>query len=80
MLEQVIDGDPYVFCDLPKQDGRNIPALMKRYRGASSGTVTKLPMGTTLPDFREPKLEENGDDLCRLENWYVAHAYATATF
>jgi len=79
-LEQVIDGESDVFGDLPEQDGRNIPALMKRHGGASSSTITKLLVGTTLPDLRETKLEENGDDLRRLENWDVAHAYATATF
>ena len=80
VLEQAIDGEPDVFGDLPEQDGRNIPALMKRHGGTSSSTVTKLLVRTTLPDLRETKLEENGDDLCRLENWDVAHAYATATF
>ena len=53
---------------------------MKRHRGTSSSTVTKLLMRTTLPDLRETKLEENGDDLYRFENGDVAHAYATATF
>lgn len=80
MREQSIDGEPDVFGDLPEQDGRNIPALMKRHRGTSSSTVTKLLVRTTLPDLRETKLEENRDDLYRFENGDVAHAYATATF
>jgi hypothetical protein len=80
VLEQRIDGEPDVFGDLPEQDGRYISALMKWHGGASSGSVTKLLMRATLPDLRKTKLEENGDDLCRLENCDVAHAYATAMF
>ncbi|MCP9449936.1 MAG: hypothetical protein NNA21_07740 [Nitrospira sp.] len=80
MLEQVIDSEPDILGDLPEQDGRNIPALMERHGGASSGTVTKLLVRATLPDLRETKLEENGNDRCRLENWDVTHVYATATF
>jgi hypothetical protein len=47
---------------------------MERHGGASSSTVAKLFVRTTLPNLRETKLEQNGDDLCRLENGNVAHA------
>lgn len=46
---------------------------MKGNCSRAPGTVTKLLVRTTLPDFDETKVAQDGQDLSRLQNWDISH-------
>jgi hypothetical protein len=50
---------------------------MERHGSATAVGMAELPVGTTLPDFREAVRLQEGDDFSRFQNWNVAHSQAT---
>lgn len=73
MPKELIESKPDVFRNLTEQDGRDIAALMKRHRRASTIHISKLLMRTSLADLRETEHNENSDDLTRFKNRDVPH-------
>lgn len=73
MAKELIDSKPDVFCDLTKQDGRNVSALVERDSRALTLRVPKLLMRPALTDFRETEGDKDGDDLTRFENRDISH-------
>ena len=53
VLEDLTDCEADVFCDLPKQNRRDVAALMKRDRRAASRAVAELLVRTALAHFHE---------------------------
>lgn len=73
VLEQLIKRDADVFGDLTKQDWGNVSTLMKRYRGAAAGGITKLFVRTALANFGETESEKYGYDFTGFEDRNIAH-------
>jgi hypothetical protein len=60
MLEEFLDGKPYVRCDLAEQRGGDITASMERHCGAAPICMPVLPMRAALPNLCESEPLENG--------------------
>nr|VFK34240.1 MAG: hypothetical protein BECKMB1821I_GA0114274_10665 [Candidatus Kentron sp. MB] len=74
VIQELIQGQPGILGDLPKKHWGDIPALVKGDRRCLSRWMSKLPMGTALPDFLEPEIRQNCQHLARFKNWCASHA------
>ena len=73
VLEEIFDRETNIFCDLAKQNRRDVSSLMKRHGRTTPSAIAKLFMRPTLPDLDEAELEQNGDNFGWLENWEGSH-------
>ena len=79
ILQEFLNREPDVFGYLLQQDGRNVSAGMERDCRSPTVGMTKLLVGTPLPDFDETKTLEDGDNFFRLEYRQGTHNYTTMT-
>ena len=73
MLQHLIEGNTNILGDLAKQDWRNVTALVKWDRRATTSPIAKLLVRAALPDFGKTKFKKNGDYFTGLENGNIAH-------
>jgi hypothetical protein len=73
MLEKLRDGEANVLCDLAQQRRREITARVKWNSGGTSGTITKLPMGSTLPHLDKSQSMQDGYNFSGFQYWDVSH-------
>ena len=73
VLEEIFDRKADVFCDLAKQNRRDVASLMNRHGRTTPNAISKLFMGPPLPNLDEAELNQNGDNFGWLENWEAAH-------
>ena len=72
-LQELVDRQPDVPCDLSQQDRRDIAPAMNRDRRAAAIGVSELLMRASLARLCKTEAFLNGNDFSRLENRDVAH-------
>jgi hypothetical protein len=79
VLEQLVDREPDISCNLPEQERRDVASRMEGNRSAPAVRVAKLFVRTPLSNFNKAEIMEDCDDLARLENGRFRHAFPTST-
>ena len=73
MFQHLAHREADVFRNLAQKNRRNVATSVKRERRGAARAVSKLLVGTTLPNFNEAQPAQNRGDFGGLENRDVAH-------
>ena len=72
-IKELLDGQVNVVGNLPQEDRRNVSASMNRYGSNAAIRMTKLLVGTLLPNLFKTVPSKKPDNLAGTEDGDVAH-------
>ena len=77
MLNELMDRQADILCNLAKQDGGQVTATMHGNGGCASIGMAETLVGASLPDLRKTEDFQNPDDFTRLQDgdggWVTRH-------